>query len=802
MAAAWAWFRLDAARRWRSLAALGLLIAVAGAVVLTAVAGARRGDSALGRLSARTLPATATVMPFQPGFDWAPVRAMPEVEALATYLDTSFALAGIPEQDLAVGRLPEASELMRTVERPVVLRGRLADPARADEAVVTPRFVASHGLGVGDTVTALLLTPEQVQANPTITGPEPAGPRPVLHIVGVIRSPVFSDGPQSHGTLVPTPALLRRYRPNLLDRTSWSDGLVRLRGGEAALPAFTARLAALTGRSDINVQNMAEQQRHRQRAAAFEARWLLAFGAAAFVAALVLIGQALVRYVGASLADLQVLRALGMTRAQSVLAAVAGPLLATAPGAGVGIAVAAVASRWFPIGSAANAEPAPGLDVDPLVLGLGGLLTVALVAAAAAAAARLAVGSARPGQRTSARRRSSIAAAAAGAHLPVPVLVGARFALEPSRGPLAVPVRPALFGAVAGVLGVVAAFTFSAGVREAAGNPERFGQTWQLEAWVGFGGTDFTSAGLLAAVARDRDVIAVNDWRAAVATDVRSRLPLELYSYRPVGRPVAVVLTAGRMPAAANETVLAPASAAALGARVGSTVTLAGTTGTPRAMTLTGIGFVPAGSHCGACEATGAWVTDGGFDALFVTFQFHGGAIVVRPGARVDEVTTRLQRAAAVGGGEALFAPPFPPPGAAEIRRVQALPLALGAFLALLAIGAVGHALATAVRRRRHDLAVLRALGMTRRQTRGVVVTQASVLAVTGLAFGVPLGLALGRTVWRVVADYTPLFYVPPVAPWALLLVGPVVLLVANLLAAWPGRRAARLRIGDVLRAE
>ncbi len=91
---------------------------------------------------------------------------------------------------------------------------------------------------------------------------------------------------------------------------------------------------------------------------------------------------------------------------------------------------------------------------------------------------------------------------------------------------------------------------------------------------------------------------------------------------------------------------------------------------------------------------------------------------------------------------------------------------------------------------------------MTRWQSRGVLVTQASVLAVVGLLFGVPLGVALGRTVWRVVADYTPLYYVSPVASWALLLLGPLALLVANLLAAWPGHQAARLRIGDVLRAE
>ena len=143
----------------------------------------------------------------------------------------------------------------------------------------------------------------------------------------------------------------------------------------------------------------------------------------------------------------------------------------------------------------------------------------------------------------------------------------------------------------------------------------------------------------------------------------------------------------------------------------------------------------------------------------------------------------------------------FPTP-IAQLRDVRVLPIALAVFLILLALGAVGHALATAVRRRQIDVAVLRAVGMTRWQSRGLVVTQASVLAVLGLLLGVPLGVALGRTTWRAVADYTPLEYVPPVALLALLLVGPLALLVANLLAAWPGQQVARLRIAQVLRAE
>jgi ABC-type antimicrobial peptide transport system permease subunit len=140
-------------------------------------------------------------------------------------------------------------------------------------------------------------------------------------------------------------------------------------------------------------------------------------------------------------------------------------------------------------------------------------------------------------------------------------------------------------------------------------------------------------------------------------------------------------------------------------------------------------------------------------------------------------------------------------PQAGVVRDLTFLPLALSAFLAVLAVGAVGHALSTAVRRR-HELAVLRALGLTRRQSQLVILTQATLLAVIGLAFGIPLGIALGRTLWRAATGMLPLAYQPPLAPWALLLVAPVALVVANLLAAWPARRAARLRPGQILRTE
>ena len=62
------------------------------------------------------------------------------------------------------------------------------------------------------------------------------------------------------------------------------------------------------------------------------------------------------------------------------------------------------------------------------------------------------------------------------------------------------------------------------------------------------------------------------------------------------GKRVPVVLTGGRMPAAADEIVLAPTTASDMHAAIGSVVRLTGST-VPRAMTVTGIGFVPEGPH-------------------------------------------------------------------------------------------------------------------------------------------------------------------------------------------------------------
>src|SRR5580698_2591310 len=252
------WLRLDSRRRWRSLIVVGLLVALATMTVLTAVAGARRGQTAVSRLWALTLPATITVLPNQPGFDWARIRALPEVAALTTFGISGFAVDGYPLAGQEAGYPFADRQAMQTIERPVVLQGRVSDPSRVDEVVVTPKFLVGYGKGVGDTLTLGLPSPEQVEQGYDPADGVPArGPRVRVRIVGVIRSFLFYDSVGSIGEGFPSPALVARYRANFIGRhgRTYTGALVRLTGGSGALPAFRAGLARVSGPSDIDIGN-------------------------------------------------------------------------------------------------------------------------------------------------------------------------------------------------------------------------------------------------------------------------------------------------------------------------------------------------------------------------------------------------------------------------------------------------------------------------------------------------------------------------------------------------------------------
>jgi ABC-type antimicrobial peptide transport system permease subunit len=132
--------------------------------------------------------------------------------------------------------------------------------------------------------------------------------------------------------------------------------------------------------------------------------------------------------------------------------------------------------------------------------------------------------------------------------------------------------------------------------------------------------------------------------------------------------------------------------------------------------------------------------------------------------------------------------------------RVRSTPVALAAVLVLLAAAILIHTLVTTVRRWRPDLALLTTLGFVRRQLAAATAWHAVLVAGVSLLLGVPLGAAVGRVVWSTFARHLGVD-AAAVTPWtAIVLVVPVALLLAVLVAVVPALMARRNRPAVALR--
>ena len=88
-------------------------------------------------------------------------------------------------------------------------------------------------------------------------------------------------------------------------------------------------------------------------------------------------------------------------------------------------------------------------------------------------------------------------------------------------------------------------------------------------------------------------------------------------------------------------------------------------------------------------------------------------------------------------------------------------------------------------------IAILKALGLLRRQIREISAWQVTIWAGLALVIGLPLGLAAGRWSWQLFGAGLGVAADARVPVTLVLVMVPAVLIIANAVALWPGRSAA-----------
>ena len=793
--------RSEMRSRWRSWVGLALLIGLAGAAAVAAAAGARRTETAYPRF-----------VQAQDGYDLmtggspdninrdkalASIATMPEVSQWTRIDAVSFAAI------LPSGRLAPAPELIAFTDlagragfrlnRFKVVAGRLADLRAPGEAMIDFPTADREGLRVGSVVRLIVGDPSA--AHPRLA---------TVRVVGVVASPgeFPAVGAVALSGLYVTPALVRSngIRPSPADAAL----MIKLRRGAADIGAFRRHLAA-AGLSSVDIPIVQRVQTAGiQQSIRLESQALWALCVLMAIAALAILGQTLAQQTYLESTDLRALWALGMSRAQLVALGIARAAVIGMMAACAVAPLAVLASPLTPVGLARIAEPNPGFAVDALPLIVGVLcvpcLTILACAVPAWTAARTAMTEAgRPAADLG--RSFAFTSVLSRAWRSPSAAAGVRMALQPGRGRTAVPVRSAIFGAVLSVAALVASLVFAASLGHLLDTPRLSGFTWDV-----FVAVDGQQAKVAAALRADPKIAGYTRG-GFVSVRVAGVEVMALALGR--SGPARPLITAGAAPAAADEIALGAATMRAAHAAIGRTVEVVpdqaegGTR--PVRMRVVGTAIVPPNPFLATRPAEGAAIGLPGIMRIDRSAADPSGSwpFLVRfaPGvsrdaglAAVAKDTSGLPNPTIVGAER--------PANVASLARIATVPVLLSGLLALVAVGTLAHTLASSIRRRRRDLAILQILGFVRRQVRGTVAWQATTIAAVALLIGLPVGVAFGRWGWHAFA--TQLGVLPaPVAPLATIFIAvPGALTLANLIAALPGRAAARTRPANVLRCE
>ena len=836
-----AWYRLRSTfpRRVGGYLVLALLVGLVGGVAMGSISAARRNQSAYPKFLASTNPSDLFFSSFSTGGPSgnnaantvtteavARLRYVKRVAAAGNLLVAPLTPNGTPNLT-GVNQLDAAGSVDGEYfdqDRIAVVKGRMANPADADEIVATAAAARLLGIHIGQSILFGDYSAAQTES-PGFGTPSVA---PIARVdatlVGIVvpnDQVVEDDVDAFQAEIVFTPAFTK-----LANSTSLQLG-IQLDRGDRDLPAVEQELATMVPPGSVyEFHQMSLIEARVERVVKPESIALGVFGAIATVAALLVAGLTISRQLQAGEADLQVLRALGASPTVAVSEGLVGTVGAVVVGSLLAAGIAIGLSPLAPIGPVRPVYPSPGFSVDWTVIAGG---TLVLLGALAAITAVLSYRTAP--HRVARRSRlgaARVARAAAGAGLSAPCVVGVRFALEPGAGRTSVPVRSALVGSALAVVTVVATLTFGSGLRTLVSRPELYGWNWT---YLLYPGNQDVPQLALTRLDHDPDVAAATGASPDQALLDGQEVPILLED---TGAEPAPPILSGHAVTASDQIVLGGATLKQLHKHVGESVEL--TFGSPQnaplyipptrllivgTATLPAIGY-PSSVADHTSMGTGALVSMGIEPTALQKAQTNpdplqnGPSMVlvrIRPGVSASAGLADMQRIVTVIN-KALAADPNAagdriavlgvqrPAEIVNYRSMGSPPIILASGLAAGAIFALGLTLAATVRRRRRDLALLKALGFTRRQLRACVAWQATVAAAVGAAVGVPGGIALGRQLWILFARNIYAVPQPTVPALAVILVCFGAFLLANLAAALPGRLAANTPPSLVLRAE
>ena len=828
---AFAWYRFRAtfARRWSGLLAVTLLTGLLGGLSMGAIAAARTTESSFVDFAISTNTPDLFVLDgvFNPaiglnaGYNPTLLRKiarLPHVKRVESQVGINAGPVGRNNEPVAlsngIGATGSVNGLYFDQDRVVVTQGRAANPKKADEFVLDSATAHLYGFHLGETVTIGWVS----NAGGVSQGNSPTFKVPHDHqirmkLVGIGAANVDSlfqdqDNANSDQIELFTPAfadkLLACCSNAMESGIALDDGTRYLSTVESEIHGILPKGLPFTYVQAPDVEARAERTLKPESIA------LGVFGGIAGLAVLLIAGQVIGRRIRLNADDLNVLRALGAGPAMTSSDGLLGTLASIVVGSLLAGLVAIGLSPLAPLGPVRPLIRV-GLHVDWTVIGFGVVLlllslsTLAVVVAYRAAPHRVAV-------RLQRERGSSVARAATASGLPPTAVTGIRFALEPGVGRSTVPVRSAILGAILALTVVVTTVTFGSSLNTLVSRPALYGWNWTYDMDGGGGLGDIPGRPVAALLNADHFVA---HWTGVYFSTLRiDQLNVPVMGGSPnagVGPP----LLSGHGFDGPRQVVLGADTIAQLHKRLGDTVEVSSAGSARTTLTIVGTATMPAIGIAGSAHlemGSGALLSykliSPGARNIFDVEVPGPNAILVQmvKGSNPKAGLASLQ---AIGhkftqfeddGGAVL--PVERPAEILNYRTLGTTPILLGLALACGAVVALGLTLVSSVRRRRTDLALLKALGFTKRQLAAAIAWQASVAVGIGCVIGIPLGIALGRFLWGLFVHQISAVPDPTVPAVSIVLIGVAALVLANLVAAVPGRIAARTPTAQLLRSE